>query len=75
MAKTFIVIEKSLSFDTVMTHFKTRSDAEAKMLKTLVEYGDWPRGAAVEASKKGTPVLVRDNGDDETVEIRMTEAI
>jgi hypothetical protein len=39
------------------------------MTKVLREYGDWPQDAAVDAARTGTPVLVRDDGDDETIEI------
>lgn len=42
------------------------------MIKMLVEYGDWPADAAADAARAGRSVLVADQGDDETIEIRTT---
>jgi hypothetical protein len=67
---TITTVHQSLSFDTIITPHKTRYAAEVQMIRVLREYGDWPQDAAVEAARKGEPVLVRDNGDDETIEIR-----
>lgn len=66
----FTTVHQSLSFDTIIKPHKNRFHAEVHMIRVLREYGDWPQDAAVDAARKGEPVLVRDNGDDETIEIR-----
>lgn len=63
-------VHQSLSFDTIITDHNDRASAEAHMTKMLREYGDWPQDAAVDAARAGRPALVRDDGDDETIEIR-----
>ena len=65
---------QSLSFETILKTHATRIDAETYMAKILREYGDWPAVDAIHAARNGTPVLVRDNGDDETIEIRETSS-
>ncbi len=71
MAGTFIAtVHTSLSFDPIIKTHATRREAESHMVEQLAKYGDWPMMAAITAARKGTPVLVRDNGDDETIEIR-----
>lgn len=67
---TIITVHQSLSFDTITKTHPHRLSAEAHMTKVLREYGDWPQDAAVDAARDGKPVLVRDNGNDETIEIR-----
>jgi hypothetical protein len=66
---TIITLYQSLSCDPVTKPHADRAAAEAYMAKVLRQEG-WPADAALEAAQKGTPVLVRDNGDDETIEIR-----
>ena len=63
-------VHQSLSFDTIITDHNDRASAEAHMAKMLRAYGDWPQDAAVDAARAGRPALVRDDGDDETIEIR-----
>lgn len=63
-------VHQSLSFDTIITDHPHRLGAEAHMIKVLREYGGWPQDAAVDAARSGKPTLVRDDGDNETVEIR-----
>ena len=67
-------LHQSLSFDTILKAHATRVDAETHMAKILRAYGDWPAVDAAHAAHNGTPVLVRDNGDDETIEIRETSS-
>ncbi|PVE49717.1 hypothetical protein DC429_18915 [Arthrobacter sp. TPD3018] len=65
-------LHQSLSFDTIIKDHPDRASAEAHMAKTLREYGDWPADAAAAAARDGRTVLVIDNGDDETIAIRVT---
>jgi hypothetical protein len=65
-------IHQSLSFDTIIKDHANRESADAHMAKMLREYGDWPVDAAASAAREGRSVLVADNGDDETIEIRVT---
>ncbi|WP_242121379.1 hypothetical protein [Sphingomonas lacusdianchii] len=67
---TITTVHQSLSFETIIKDHPHRLSAEAHMVKVLREYGDWPQDEAVDAARAGKPVLVRNNGDDETVEIR-----
>lgn len=68
----FTTIHQSLSFDTIIKSHPNRFAAEVHMIRVLREYGEWPQDEAVDAARTGTPVLVRDDGDDETIEIRDT---
>jgi hypothetical protein len=65
----FVTVEQSLSFDTIMKRHSSRADAEAHMVKTLVEAG-WERTDAKGRAANSKPVLVYDDGDDHTIEIR-----
>lgn len=65
-------VHQSLSFDTIIKDHPNRASAEAHMIKMLIEYGEWPAAAAADAARAGRPVLVADQGDDETIEIRST---
>ena len=65
-------LHQSLSFDTILKVHATRVDAEDHMARVLREDGNWPAANAVLAARNGAPVLVRDTGDDETIEIRET---
>ncbi|MBB4859177.1 hypothetical protein HNO88_002506 [Novosphingobium chloroacetimidivorans] len=67
---TIITVHQSLSFETITKTHPHRLSAEAHMTKVLRAYGDWPQDAAVDAARAGRPVLVREDGDDETIEIR-----
>lgn len=67
-----LTVHQSLSFDTIIKDHPDRASAEAHMAKMLREYGNWPADAATDAARTGRPVLVSDNGDDETIEIRDT---
>jgi hypothetical protein len=64
-----ITLHQSLSFDTIIKPHARRIEAEAHMVKVLTDAG-WPANEAVQAAEKGDPVLVEDNGDGETIEIR-----
>jgi hypothetical protein len=63
-------VHQSLSFDTIITDHSDRASAEAHMVKMLRKYGDWPQDNAIAAARAGKPALVRDDGNDETIEIR-----
>lgn len=68
MTKT-TTLHQSLSFDTISKVHASRADAEAYMVKVLTREG-WSQDEAIKAAARGTPVLVVDEGDDETIEIR-----
>lgn len=70
---TIITVHQSLSFDTIIKEHGCRMKAESYMIGILRDH-DWPQDDAVDAARNGSPVLVRDNGDDETIEIRETPA-
>jgi hypothetical protein len=65
----FLTICESLSFETEIEHFSSRRAAEEYVCKVLVDAG-WPYDEAEKAAFSGEPILVADNGDDETISIR-----
>lgn len=64
-----ITFHQSLSFDFIAKPHRDIHDARDYMQRVLIQEG-WPSVEAAQAAAKGSPVLVRDSGDDETIEIR-----
>jgi hypothetical protein len=70
---SFLTLEQSLSFDTITKKHPSRAAAEQHMATVLAE-GGWYEEEAIAAARNSRPVLVVDNGDDHTIEIRELEA-
>lgn len=66
---TITTVHQSLSSETIVREHPHKLSAEAHMIKVLREFGEWTQDEAVDAARAGNRVLVRDDGDDETIEI------